>query len=78
VILLAETIRLDARLASANAALQRERDSRMMSFKAVASAISHEIKQALTAIAANGAAAQQLLGLARPTSRRRDPLWPIW
>jgi signal transduction histidine kinase len=66
VVLLAETMRLDARLASANLMLQRERDNKLMNSKAVAGAIAHEVKQPLTAITANGTAAMRFLELAPP------------
>jgi signal transduction histidine kinase len=66
VVLLAETMRLDVRLASANMMLQRERENKLMNLKAVAAAISHEVRQPLTAIVANGQAALEFLKLAPP------------
>jgi signal transduction histidine kinase len=66
VVLLAETMRLDARLASANMMLQRERDNKLMNLRAIAEAISHEMRQPLMAITANSGAALQLLELAPP------------
>ena len=47
--LIAESNRLDVRLALSKAARSRERDARMMSMDAVASAISHEVGQPLAA-----------------------------
>lgn len=50
VILLAETTRLYARLAHSNILLQRERDNKLMNLEAVVAAISHELKQPLSAL----------------------------
>ena len=54
------------RLAHSNLMLQRERDNKLMSLHAVMASISHEIKQPLSAIALNGAAAQDFLKSAPP------------
>ncbi len=54
------------RLAHSNLLLQRERDNKLMSLHAVMASISHEIKQPLSAIALNGAAAQDFLKSAPP------------
>jgi len=64
--LFAERRESEARLASANLMLQRERDNKLMSLQAVMASISHEIKQPLSAIALNGAAARELLKSAPP------------
>jgi signal transduction histidine kinase len=61
VILVAETTRLYARLARANMLLQRERNNKLMNLEAMAASFSHEMKQPLAAIAANGGAALRWL-----------------
>ena len=53
IILLAETTVLYARVARSNLLLRRERDNKLMSLDAVASSISHEIRQPLGAITMN-------------------------
>jgi signal transduction histidine kinase len=55
--LIAESIRLYARLALATAARDRERDARLMSMDAVTAAISHEVGQPLTGVNLNARAA---------------------
>jgi len=60
-VLLAESTMLYARLARANVMLQRERDNKLMNLGAAISAISHELKQPLTAIATKGSAARRFL-----------------
>jgi len=64
--LFAERRASEARLARSNALLQRERDNRLMTLRAAIASISHEIKQPLSAIALNGAAARTLLKSAPP------------
>jgi signal transduction histidine kinase len=64
--LLGETTRLYARLARANLLLERERDNKLMNLEAMAAAISHEVKQPLTAIVGNGSAALAFLEKAPP------------
>lgn len=51
----------EARLARANKMLQRERDNKLMNLGAAISAISHELKQPLTAIVTKGSAARRFL-----------------
>jgi signal transduction histidine kinase len=46
----------EARLARSNMMLQRERNNRLMNIDAITSAIVHEVRQPLAAIAANGSA----------------------
>jgi signal transduction histidine kinase len=60
-VLLAETIVLYERLASAVTLLRRERANRLMSLDAATSAMVHEIRQPLTAIGLEAEAAQELL-----------------
>jgi signal transduction histidine kinase len=64
--LFAERKESEARLARSNALLQRERDNKLMNLQAALASISHEIKQPLSAIALNGAAARALLEAERP------------
>lgn len=61
IVLLAETTKLYARLAEANTMLQRERDNKLMNLEAVVAAISHELKQPLSAILLRGGTALRLL-----------------
>jgi len=51
----------EARLARANKMLQRERDNKLMNVGAAISAISHELKQPLTAIVTKGSAARRFI-----------------
>ena len=51
----------EAQLARANKMLQRERDNKLMNVGAAISAISHELKQPLTAIVTKGSAARRFL-----------------
>lgn len=64
--LFAERRDSEARLARSNAMLQRERDNKLMNLRTAIASISHEIKQPLSAIALNGAAARTLLESERP------------
>jgi signal transduction histidine kinase len=59
--LLSETMLLYGRLARSHMMVERERNDKLLSVEAIAAAISHEINQPLTAIAANGNAALALL-----------------
>jgi signal transduction histidine kinase len=56
----------ETRLAHSNKMLERERDNKLMSAQAVTAAISHEIRQPLTAIATNASAALRWLGRTPP------------
>jgi signal transduction histidine kinase len=53
-------------LARSNTMLERERDNKLMNAQAVTAAISHEVRQPLAAIAANGGAALRFLGKTPP------------
>jgi signal transduction histidine kinase len=66
VVLLAETTRLYARLSRTNMILQHERNSKLMNMEAMIASISHEVRQPLGAIAANGDAALLFLGNTPP------------
>jgi signal transduction histidine kinase len=66
IFLLSETMLLYGRLAHSHMMVERERNNKLLNVEAIAAAISHEIKQPLTAIAANGGAALALLGRAPP------------
>src|SRR5271166_4018927 len=56
----------EARLARSNMMLQRERNSKLMNIEAVASAIVHEVRQPLAAIATNGDAGIRWLAKTPP------------
>jgi signal transduction histidine kinase len=60
-VLLTETTLLYGRLANAVTLLRRERANRLMSLDAATAAMAHEIRQPLTAITANAAAAMNFL-----------------
>ena len=66
VVLIAETTKLDERLARSNMMLQRQRDDKLMNMAAMAASISHEVRQPLMAIAMNSGAALQFLARAPP------------
>src|SRR6516162_3858978 len=60
--LFAERRESEARLASSNMMLERERSNKLMNLEAMAASISHEVRQPLTAITLNGSALQRYLG----------------
>ena len=64
--LLSETIVLYWRLARSNMMLQRERNSKLMNIEAITASIAHEVRQPLTAIAANSSAALHFLAATPP------------
>ncbi len=64
--LFAERRDYEADLAHSNLLLERERDNKLMNLQAVGASIAHELKQPLTAIAANAAAALAFLRKAPP------------
>ncbi len=66
VALLAETIRTQSRLASANVLLQRERRNKLMTMETMAASLSHELRQPLGALALNTETALQILEAASP------------
>jgi signal transduction histidine kinase len=66
IILLVETTRLYTRLAHSNAELQRERDNKLMNLEAVVAAISHELKQPLSALLVKSATALLFLDRTPP------------
>lgn len=66
ILLMQQLTDLYLRLASVNAVLERERNNRLMNIEAIVASIVHEIKQPLTAIAANGAATLALLARTPP------------
>jgi C4-dicarboxylate-specific signal transduction histidine kinase len=61
VVLLEEMIKLYARLARSNNALQRERSNKLMNMEAMAASIAHEINQPLSALITNGGIGLRLL-----------------
>lgn len=65
-VLIFESTRLYARLASSNQKLRRERNNKLMNIEAVTSSIAHEVRQPLTAISANLRAAMTLLKMSPP------------
>jgi two-component system, NtrC family, sensor kinase len=60
--LIAELRQRTDQLGRSVAELQRERSNKLMNLEAMAASISHEVRQPLTSIAANGRAAQRFLG----------------
>jgi len=65
-VMLAETMHLYVKLASAVVAQRRERKSRMMTMEAMSAAIEHELRQPLAAIVANAGAARRWLARSPP------------
>lgn len=68
--LIAESNRLYARLALSTAAMEREREARLMSMDAVAAAISHQVGQPLAAITLNSSVGLSWLNRSRPDLER--------
>jgi signal transduction histidine kinase len=66
IVLLSETMMLQARLSIANRNLQRERENRLMSAEAVVAAVAHEVRQPLTGITLRAAAGKRFLNRAPP------------
>ncbi|MFY9837905.1 MAG: GAF domain-containing protein, partial [Xanthobacteraceae bacterium] len=64
--LIAELRQRTDQLGRSVAELQRERDNKLMNLEAMAASISHEVRQPLTGIAANGRAALRFLGHSPP------------
>ena len=64
--LFAERRESEARLARANAMLQREQDNRLLNAQAITAAIAHEIRQPLTSITTNADAGLRWLGRTPP------------
>jgi signal transduction histidine kinase len=60
--LFAERRESEARLASSNTMLERERSNKLMNLEAMAASISHELRQPLTGITLSGSALQRYLG----------------
>jgi signal transduction histidine kinase len=61
IVMLAETTRLYAGMTLSNAALQREKNSRILNFEALVASIIHETSQPLGAIELNGSTVEMLL-----------------
>ena len=68
--LIAETIKLYAALSRANGTLQRERESKRLNLEAAMAAISHDVRQPLTALAAKGSAGRHWLARTPPDIER--------
>src|SRR4029078_317863 len=66
IVLLSETVILQARLSIANRKLEHERDNKLMNAEAVVAAIAHEVRQPLAAMSFNAAAGKQFLNQAPP------------
>jgi signal transduction histidine kinase len=64
--LFAERRDSEARLASSNMMLQREKNNKLMNLEAVTASISHEVRQPLTGIVASGSALLRFLGATPP------------
>ncbi|MBR0858291.1 ATP-binding protein [Bradyrhizobium liaoningense] len=75
ILLLQETTRLYARLAHAYAAVERERNNKLVNAEAITASIVHEVRQPPTAIAVSGVAALQYLKRPSPDHEKvRDAL----
>jgi len=70
IVLLSETVALYTRLARANWALRRERESKLMNLEAALAAIAHEVKQPLTGVAMKSVAARRFLSREPPDIAR--------
>lgn len=66
ILLMQQMTNLHLRLADANRMLERERNNKLMNLQTAIAAISHEIRQPLAAITANGGAALALLQTVPP------------
>jgi signal transduction histidine kinase len=66
VVLLEEMVRLHARLARSNSALQHERNNKLMSLEAMAASIAHEMNQPLSALVTNAGIGVRLMAQAEP------------
>jgi signal transduction histidine kinase len=64
--LVTETIKLYAALSRANGMLQRERESKRLNLEAAIAAISHDVRQPLTALANKGSAGRRWLARTPP------------
>jgi signal transduction histidine kinase len=79
IVLLAETTRLYVRLARSNAMLQHHQENKLMNLEALASSITHEIRQPLSAIMLNSEVALELIqreppDIAEASSALRDTI----
>ena len=75
IVLLSETVRLQARLALANRKLQHERENKLTNAGAVVAAIAHEVRQPLIGISLQAAAGQRFLDRASPDVDRASGLF---
>ena len=75
IVLLSETVRLQARLAIANRKLQHERENKLTNAGAVVAAIAHEVRQPLIGISLQAAAGQRFLDRASPDVDRASGLF---
>jgi signal transduction histidine kinase len=66
IVLLSETVILQARLSFANRNLQRERENKLTTVGAVVAAIAHEVRQPLTAMTISASAGKRFLDRASP------------
>jgi signal transduction histidine kinase len=73
-ILIVETIKLYAALSRAAGMLQRERESKRLNLEAAVAAISHDVRQPLTALAAKGSAGRNWLARTPPDIERVQQL----
>jgi signal transduction histidine kinase len=72
--MLSESVRLYASLARTNRMLRRERENKLTNLEAAAAAITHEVRQPLTGISTNSAAARRFLGLTPPNIDRAQAI----
>ncbi len=66
IVLLSETVILQARLSIANRKLERERENKLTSAEAVVASLAHEVRQPLTGISSRAAAGKRFLDRAPP------------
>jgi signal transduction histidine kinase len=66
ILLMQQVTQLYVRLADANMMLERERNNKLMNLQTAVAAISHEIRQPIAAMTANGGAALALLQMVPP------------
>ena len=75
IVLLSETVILQARLSVANRNLQRERENKLTSAEAVVAALAHEVRQPLAGMTTRAAAGKRFLDRASPDIAKAKKLF---